>query len=417
MITEIVDNILTNPVVTGLSTTAVLGGVIYHLKDLPNRVMKLIKGQCTVQVSLANLDPSYAWLEIWVTSRRFLIEPRSLTLKTNDTEEDVYQKGPKKWMMTPGDGTHFFMFGHTLAWISKEIKDLEKITFNGPQLEKLTITLLSRDSKRLRDVITEAHQYATQASIVPVYMYKGWWSRICGKETRSLESIVLNEGQLERIVNDLDWFKSARDWYAERGIPYRRGYLFSGPPGTGKSSLVFALASYLRRPLCVLNISSVDSDNDLFGAITDSPSNAIILLEDIDAIKASSHRRSKSKLQSVNINKDDDEDDNEGVSKAGLLNALDGILTPENRIFILTSNYPENLDEALIRPGRADLHERIEYLEPKTQVRMMSKFYEEQFEPLDYPVAPVHLQAAAMMYPSDIEKARQYLKNLNSENL
>ena len=184
---------------------------------------------------------------------------------------------------------------------------------------------------------------------------------------------------------------------------------------------MFALAGYLRRPLCVLNLGSIESDNDLFAAIIDSPPNAILLIEDVDCSRVSTQRKiTRPKVVDITDSDKEDDDDGEakGVSKAGLLNALDGIMTPENRIFVMTTNHPENLDTALVRPGRADVHEKILNLEPDAQSILASKFYGPNlFETLPYSVAPVMIQAACMLYPNDPVKARDYIVNLKSDSV
>ena len=229
MLNDIIQSILGNQIVTGLSASAILGGLMYQLKEIPSKVGNLIVGQCVVKVSIVNLDPSYVWLEKWVTTQKFLIKPRALTLKANEVEnddEDEFRQGPKKWAMTPGKGTHIFRFKNTLAWVSKEIKEIEKMNMGGPQLETMTITVLTRNSSTLKALIDEAHQFAQLTTSIPIYMYKGWWHKINGKEIRDLDTIVLNAGQLDSILAHLDWYNGAKDWYKERGIPYRRGYLF-----------------------------------------------------------------------------------------------------------------------------------------------------------------------------------------------
>ena len=68
---------------------------------------------------------------------------------------------------------------------------------------------------------------------------------------RPLESLVLADGTLEDLLDDLRTFYGSRSWYVQRGIPYRRGYLLHGPPGNGKTTLVLAAAGFTRMPDCV----------------------------------------------------------------------------------------------------------------------------------------------------------------------
>ncbi len=75
------------------------------------------------------------------------------------------------------------------------------------------------------------------------------------KETRELSSVVLGKGKKEAIVSDVKRFMERDRWYAERGIPYRRGYLLHGAPGSGKSSFITALAGHLDFNICLLNLS------------------------------------------------------------------------------------------------------------------------------------------------------------------
>ena len=72
---------------------------------------------------------------------------------------------------------------------------------------------------------------------------------------RPLQSVVLDEGERERILSDMESFNSNRQFYGDMGIPYRRGYLFHGTPGSGKSSLITGLASELQYAICQINMA------------------------------------------------------------------------------------------------------------------------------------------------------------------
>lgn len=113
--------------------------------------------------------------------------------------------------------------------------------------------------------------------------------------------------------------------------------MFYGPPGNGKSSLAQALAHHFKLPLYVLLLAKDGfsaGDEALANAMQELPKHCILLLEDVDRLVA--------------------ENSDKGVSMSGLLNSIDGPLASEGRILIMTTNFPENINEALKRPGRID---------------------------------------------------------------
>ena len=71
------------------------------------------------------------------------------------------------------------------------------------------------------------------------------WNKKTSKKKRSMKTIILNENLCEEFINDINDFRNSQEWYENRGIPYRRGYLLYGPPDTGKTSFLFALACEL----------------------------------------------------------------------------------------------------------------------------------------------------------------------------
>jgi chaperone BCS1 len=124
------------------------------------------------------------------------------------------------------------------------------------------------------------------------------------------------------------------------GIPWRRGYLLHGPPGTGKTSVAYALAGELQLKLCTLSLTNPKlNDHSIADLLQRTPPRSLILIEDIDAF----------------FNAREKQDARIEVSFSGLLNALDGVAAQEGRIIVLTTNHRERLDPALIRPGRIDV--------------------------------------------------------------
>jgi chaperone BCS1 len=176
--------------------------------------------------------------------------------------------------------------------------------------------------------------------------------------------VILDQGLKERIVGDVKEFLQKHQWYMDRGIPYRRGYLLYGPPGSGKSSFILALAGELDFNIAIVNLSERGmTDDKLSDLITKLPKKTILLLEDADA--AFNNRRQV----------DADGFSGMTVTFSGLLNALDGVAAGEERVAFLTTNHIDRLDEALIRPGRVDMIERIGEATRYQAAEMWNRFY------------------------------------------
>jgi SpoVK/Ycf46/Vps4 family AAA+-type ATPase len=177
------------------------------------------------------------------------------------------------------------------------------------------------------------------------------------KELRALSSVILKDGQKEKILHDIQTFRRRDRWYASRGIPYRRGYLLFGPPGTGKTSLVQSIASKVNMNVAIISLSGNMDDENFNVMLQEVPRNSILVMEDIDHC----------------IIKDPSSSKTEGTSKitmSGLLNALDGVVAQEGTMIFMTCNDVNKIQPALLRPGRIDMKMELGYAD-KSQISQM----------------------------------------------
>merc|ERR1711997_371409 len=196
----------------------------------------------------------------------------------------------------------------------------------------------------------------------------GYW-RVAGKKiARDISTVILPTKTWNAVMGDFERFLDEKsiEWYFKHGIPYKRSYLFYGVPGSGKTSLIQALAAEYERNLAFVQPSHPKmTDQSFKSCIQSAPSNSLIVLEDVDAL----FNKDRSKK-----NKDCP------MTFSGLLNGLDGVGNPDGQIFIMTTNFVDRLDDALIRSGRVDLHIEFPLATDEQLRKMFLLFYPESMD-------------------------------------
>merc|ERR1712004_936808 len=222
----------------------------------------------------------------------------------------------------------------------------------------------------------------------------------------------------EDVVKRLDFFSKNKEWYKRRGIPYTMGFLFYGAPGCGKTSTIKAIANHTQRHIVSVPLNKIKTAKELLNVFynvrmnyKDIPLNQrLYVLEDIDAADLKDVVGERSEKDKV---KDSDEEDKDsgkdspmdmnlfgilknssgwdkkfGMQKltlANLLEVLDGVMEMEGRMLVITTNYPEKLDKALIRPGRIDMKVNFGPMRGK-DITDMFQHYFEMSPPVTVPV-------------------------------
>jgi len=236
------------------------------------------------------------------------------------------------------------------------------------------------DAKVLYDLIDEARKVytETQGKRIRIFTVEDacYWRCSASVTKRPLSSVVLAKSVKDKVLSDAREFLNSRSWYTDRGIPYRRGYLFYGKPGTGKTSFISALAGEFGLDIYNVSLSSGVDNYKLADLVNQIPERALLLMEDIDAAFVDPGINRDQQRQQSNINGRNFGNKLEGgLTLSGLLNIVDGVGAGEGRIMVATTNYYDRLDEALIRPGRIDLEVKFE-LASKYQAReQFSQFY------------------------------------------
>ncbi|CAL9145657.1 unnamed protein product, partial [Musa hybrid cultivar] len=187
------------------------------------------------------------------------------------------------------------------------------------------------------------------------------WEQAMLEHPASFAMLAMEPKKKQEIIDDLETFSKSQDYYAKIGKAWKRGYLLYGPPGTGKSTMIGCMANFLNYDVYDIDLTTVKDNTELRHLIVNTGSKSIIVIEDIDcSLHLSGAREAKKSNQG---NKESKGEGTSKVTLSGLLNSIDGLWSAcgGERLIVFTTNHVEELDPALIRRGRMDVHIELGY--------------------------------------------------------
>lgn len=220
----------------------------------------------------------------------------------------------------------------------------EAIVYNSMTISCETFEIWE---KFLKDLNTFIEQFdtseTTKLNIYVADKYGDWWkySKI---PSRQLSTIYLDENIKMQLKNDITKFINNELEYDKFGIPYKRTYLLTGVPGSGKTSIIKALCNEFERNLCILSVNKDFDNSTILNAFKNMREKSFLLIEDIDCLFEKREHK-----------------DNPLITFSSFINVLDGVLYKHGLICFITTNHPERLDHAILRSGRMDLILKIDY--------------------------------------------------------
>ncbi|OSX65809.1 hypothetical protein POSPLADRAFT_1072783 [Postia placenta MAD-698-R-SB12] len=371
----------------------VLGGTVETARRMASSGWSHFINSFFLTAHFSEEDYPYDWLMLWLSrrpewqrSREFETTTRTAshgwgsTVADNSFGDEEEDEGDAD--DTPGKVKTRVIFQptsnttHTIYYKGHWLRVKRGRRTDGSGCETLSISVVARNNSILKQLVLQAKKEYEAEAVHRIQIYfadsHGCWRWTDSRHKRPMSSIVLNPGVKEMLLADTKDFLKSEKWYADRGIPFRRGYLLHGVPGSGKSSLIHAIAGELMLDIYVVSLSSSwISDSTLTTLMGRVPARCIVLLEDLDAAFTRSTSRDGSATGSPENSETtatvessesrhsrrhkDNLSDVNTLSLSGLLNALDGVAASEGRILFATTNHLERLDPALSRPGRMDV--------------------------------------------------------------
>jgi chaperone BCS1 len=399
IVSKLIDGnlISTNLLITTFIGLYGLTLVTIIFKDIPNKIVGFLMKQITTVVQISNMDGCfYTLME--------LFEKENIVEKSRHIKFINGRWGrSNKIIKSIGSGKHVFFFRNVPIFVQYE---MIQSTLSTDEKLRIYLTKFGRSHKLFDELRQDLEKFSETGydsenkTIIFNYAKQRYWSELVTIDQRSFDTIFISKYIKETLINHLTRFYKSREWYKNRGIPYQTGIILYGEPGSGKTSIIKGLASYFKKKLCILSASRII---ELPDALQTIPENGFIVVEDIDtsvivkdrgidvdAVAPDPVSKIAEEIDDVPITTRSSKgnDKNTKIENkvaeyaqqylAEVLNAIDGIVSIDERVIIFTTNNIETIDKALLRPGRIDVSLYVGYIDKEAFIKFIRVFYEEK---------------------------------------
>jgi mitochondrial chaperone BCS1 len=379
-----------NQIATGGIVVLLSSSVLWLFRSIPGYLYSVAERNLVYSVEVSSYDESFQWMSLFLSKK---LNSNVVSAVTSVTGNEIYahitdkegyiQKAEnEKNIITnysPAIGYHFFWYQHRLVIIYKSRQEQNMLSYGQIPIERYTFLMLLGNKPVFDRLLLSARDmvYKDRTNMLGIYVSdRGWedepasWKLSQRTKKRFSNSIFLPNNTYPKLLQDIRKFYASREWYEQYDIPYHRCYLFHGPPGSGKTTLAKVIASEIDVNLGIVSLTDpAVNDKSLPALLRKAASNKIlVVMEDLDRMLSDRQMLSSkdNKLNSISSSV--------GLTTSGLLNSLDGLVSPEGFVIIMTTNDISNVDDVLLRPGRVDY--RLEFHKPTIkQIQEMHQKY------------------------------------------
>ena len=347
-----------------LLTTVYSGGIVAVIVTNFRAIMQFLKDKILYLISFTVLKVSnigYCYmedkndLEIFLKQQKHIFQKSYELTDRNDIRE--------------GFGMSWYIIFGKLVCVYKELD-----TSKNMLVLRIHMRVFFANKEKFMKQLKESLNSATEIYENKISILYDWNSR--KREKRPLVSVYTNNNISTMLKNDIQSFIDSKKMYMDNNILYKRNYLLYGKPGTGKSSLIFALASEFNYKIKIIDLKSVRRIPDILQQISNQEK-IFYVFEDIDALSTTlMEREDKPESDRISEKKESPRElvadsHSEGLDLSDILNVMDGLYTPEGAICFFTTNHIEKLDKAFLRDGRMDCKVEMNDLDNKTANQMI----------------------------------------------